>query len=213
MRLGIAALSAICWAVPLRSVSVPAVPSGSRPQEQAKPGKQLDVKISVAHPKVAINESLQLHVEIWNLGTQDLLVCKELISFTAPCYLKLDFQPLAKVTHHQIAVDCVPYEWLKDVPPRKIEDFANILIADWVSVAPNHFYGATIEMKPSYYPELGVPGHYRVSGSYASRGALGGPCYHKLRPFSDEVAHLPAEFWQGVAYSNSVDVYVRNKRD
>jgi hypothetical protein len=189
-----------------------AVASVLSPQEQTGQGKELEVRISLANPIVAANEALRLRVEIWNLGTRDLLLCQDIFSLSAPCNLRLDFQPLAKVEHEGIAVDCGPYEWMPHVPPPKAQDFANILIKDWVSVPPNHFYGATIELEPSSYPELRVAGHYRLRGTYFSGGLLESHCYYELKPFSKEVANLPAKSWQGVAYSNSVAVYVRKKK-
>jgi hypothetical protein len=190
-----------------------AVASVPSPQEQTEQGKELEVRISLAKPVVAANETLRLRVEIWNVGTRDLLVCKEVFSPSAPCTLRLDFQPLAKVEHRGLASDCVPYEWMPHIPPPKAEDFANILIKDWVSISPNHFYGAIIELDPSSYPELRVAGHYRLSGNYSSGGLLEAHCYYKLKPFSREVANLPAGSWHGVAYSNSVAVNVRKAKN
>jgi hypothetical protein len=146
-----------------------AVASVFRAQEQAEQGKELEVRISLANPAFAANDALLLRVEIWNVGSRDLLVCREMFSLSAPCHLRLDFQPLAKVEHGGVADDCVPYEWMPHAPS-KAQDFANILMKDWVSIPPNHFYGATIELYPSSYPELGVAGHYRLSGIYSSGG-------------------------------------------
>jgi hypothetical protein len=200
------------WIIPtalLTAISLsPAVASTSRPQEQAKQGEELEAKISVAKPLVAADEALRLRIEIWNVGARDLLVCKEFFSSSAPCSLRLDFQPLAKVEHCGLASDCVPYEWMPQSPSPRTQDFASILIEDWVSIPPNHFYGATIELNPSSYPELRVPGHYRVSGTYFSGGLLEAHCYYKLKPFSNEVANLPVKSWHGIAYSNSVAVHV-----
>ena len=151
----------------------------------------------------------------WAIPTarkRDLLLCREIFSFSAPCTPRLDFQPLANVEHEGLAADCVPYEWMPHVLPPKAQDFANILIKDWVSIPPNHFSGATIGLDPSMYPELRVAGHYRLSATYSSGGLLESYCYYELKPFPKEVANLPAKSWQGVAYSNSVAVYVRKKK-
>ena len=200
------------WIIPtaiLSTISLSsAVASSARPQEQAKQGEELEVKISVAKTLVAADEALQLRIEIWNVGARDLLVCKEFLSPSAPCTLRLDFQPLAKAEHGGLASDCVPYEWMPPSPPTVAQDFANILVEDWVSIPPNHFYGATIELNPSSYPEVRVAGHYRISGTYFSGGLLEAHCYYKLKPFSKEVANLPVKSWHGIAYSNSVAVHV-----
>ncbi|MGA9730800.1 MAG: hypothetical protein WBQ83_08940 [Candidatus Acidiferrales bacterium] len=189
-----------------------AVASVLSPQEQAEQGKELEVRIALANPVVAANQALRLRVEIWNVGKRDLLLCREIFSFSAPCTLRLDFQPLANVEHEGLAADCVPYEWMPHVLPPKAQDFANILIKDWVSIPPNHFSGATIGLDPSMYPELRAAGHYRLSATYSSGGLLESYCYYELKPFPKEVANLPAKSWQGVAYSNSVAVYVRKKK-
>jgi hypothetical protein len=181
------------------------------PQEPIEQGKELEVRISLANPEFAANGALQLRVEIWNVGTRDLLICRKIFSYYGPCHLRLDFQPLAKVQHGGTAFDCVPYEWEPHTPPNA-QDFANILMKDWVSIPPNHSYGETIELDPPLYPELRVPGHYRISGIYSSGGLLDSYCYYELKPFSKEVANLPAKSWHGVAYSNSVAVHVRKKK-
>jgi hypothetical protein len=144
----------------------------------------------------------------WKWGIAAALLCVIALSTVAAFG-----RPLAKVEHEGIASDCGPYEWLAHVPPPRTHDFANVLVEDWVSIPPNHFYGATIELAPSSYPKLRVAGHYRLSGSYFSGGPLESHRYYKLKPFSKEVANLPAESWQGVAYSNSVAVYVNKKKN
>lgn len=177
---------------------------------QAKQVRDLEIKISAEKSVVDSGEPVQLRIEIWDIGTQDVLVCKELIS--GPCDLRISFDPPAKVEHAGTAGDCAPYESTAH-PPSQAEEFANVLVKDWVSIPPKHFYGSTIELDSRNYPELRVPGRYRISGIFSSGGPLNQPCYYKMRGFSKEVAGLPAVSWHGTLETNSVSVRVIGKKN
>jgi len=179
---------------------VPAVGTGG---EQA-----LKVRISPLRSVVHRGETLRLRVEVWNIGDTDLLVCKDLAR--GPCALRLSITPLANTKHTGLASDCVPYEWLTH-PPTQAADFTKILLRDWISIPPNHFYGTMVELTPGEYPELLFVGHYRVSGQFHSDGLLESYCYYSLKPFANEVAQLPTKSWQGEAQTNTVDVQVKHK--
>lgn len=179
-------------------------------QNQGKPGKDLKVKISVEKPVTVSGESLQLRVEIWNMGTQDVMVCKDFVS--GPCDLRISFDPVAKVEHAISSGDCAPYISTAQ-PPLPAEEFAKALVEDWVSIAPKHFYGGTIELDPKVHPELGVAGRYRISGIFTSGGLLGQPCYYRLKAFGKEVVKLPAESWHGEVETNSVWIQVNGKKN
>jgi hypothetical protein len=205
----IATVNTICSAATPRPILEPAtVPE---PQEQSQQGSGLEVKISPAKSAIAPPDTLSSRVEISNTGTQDLFVCRDFFSGT--CDLRLSFDPVAKVEHAVASADCVPYEWERNVPPPKSEDFAKTLAKDWVLLPPGHFYGATIELSPGAYPELGIVGHYRINGRFSSGGLLGQYCYYKLKGFSKEVADLPAKSWQGTVDANSVTVRVIKRKN
>jgi hypothetical protein len=203
------ALNAMYSVVKLPPDPKPAAVLGT--QEQIRSGEDLEVKISPLRSVVGLDRTLQLRIEIWNIGTQDLLVCKDFV--LGPCGLRLSFDPVAKVKHSVSSADCVPYEWIPNASQAKAEDFANTLVKDWVSIPPRHFYGATIELDPAAYPELAVVGRYRISGRYSSGGPLQEHCYYKLRAFSKQVAGLPAKSWRGAVDTNSVVIRVTARRD
>lgn len=203
-------LSTTCATVALHPLLEASGPSVPNTRVQAKQVGDLEVKISVEKPVVASGEPIQLRIEIWNIGTQDVLVCKELIS--GPCDLRISFDPPAKVEHAVTTGDCVPYESTTH-PPLQAVEFANALVKDWVSISPKHFYGGMIKLDPRNYPELRVPGRYRIRGAFSSGGLLDQPCYYKLKAFSKEVANLPAMSWRGDVETNSVLVQVIGKKN
>jgi hypothetical protein len=175
-------------------------------QDEAGRSAELEIRISPTKSRVTLGDALSLRVEIWNVGTRNLFVCRDFLS--GPCDLRLSFDPLAKVEHFGLAADCVPYELETHPPPSQKGDFAKTLVDDWIAISPSHFYGAAVELKPSWYPELKVPGHYRISARYSSGGLLEQHCYYKLRPFREDVTKLPAESWIGEIESNVVAVQV-----
>ena len=86
-------------------------------------------------------------------------------------------------------------------------------MTDWVSIPPNHFYGTTVDLMPSGYPELRLAGNYRITAEFGSGGLLAIYCYDRLTEFASEVAALPAKSWQGGIQSNTVLLRVKGKGD
>jgi hypothetical protein len=160
-------------------------------EEEKQLANEVDVRITPLKNVIAPGDTLPLRVEIWNIGTQNLYICKNWDTFGAACRLDLSFDPLAKTEHGSITEDCVPYEWLTH-PSLDQGSFADILTKDWVLISPGHFYGGIMELKPGSYPELGEVGRYRISGRYSSGDLLEANCYYKFKPFAKEVERLSA---------------------
>ena len=167
----------------------------------------LEVRVRPLKVHVVKNHSIQLHVEIWNWSAEDLFVCKWVVS--GPCDLRVSFDPLANLAHGVLTNDCAPYDWLPHTPGNGAEGLLGVLIRDWVSIAPGHFYGVAIDLSPELYPELKVPGRYRVNLRFSSGGFFDHYCYYNLKPYRDELASLAARSWRGHADSNTVSVDVR----
>lgn len=199
-------LAAILFATMLGSRWGRDVTSPEAKQGSTKGTANIEVHISTQRRVVRVGDSVDLRVEISNTGADDVLLCKDFVS--QPCGLRVDFQPSAKIAHEGVAADCVPYE-LSEHQAAAPDDFARILVRDWVSVPPRHFYGGTIRLSRGTYPELGVSGSYRISVRFNSGGLLGNDCYTKLRAFSKQISELPTSSWTGSIDSNSILIHVK----
>jgi hypothetical protein len=154
---------------------------------------------------ITAGDTLAVRVEIWNVGNQDLFICKNFEGVRLVfCDLSLSFTPRAVAPRT---------EWAVDANPDENESFANALVRNWISIPPKHFYGMVVELDPSTYPELKTAGRYRIHGRYVSPGLLGSGYYNNLLEHSEEVSRLPGKSWQGDVDTNSAVIRVVGKRD
>jgi hypothetical protein len=193
-------LSAFCTVLLPRPVSEIAAPARG-PGGQSRERPEVEVRISAIKDKIAAGNSLSIRVEIWNVGSQDLFICKHFHGLRLVyCDLDLTFQPSVEAARHVWAVDTIQDEK---------ESVVDALTRNWTSIPPNHFYGSIIQLDPRYYPELNAPGHYRINGRFVSEGLLSTVYYNTLAKHPEEVAHLPGKSWKGEVETNSIRVDVR----
>lgn len=176
------------------SHAIPAQEPGPLPSE-------LQVTISPLKEIITSGDTLKVRVEIWNIGRENLFICRDFR--LGPCDLRLSFEPPAREARTAHAAD--------RGFPGETETFANALVRDWISMPPEHFYGAVLELDPASYPELKEPGRYRIRGRYVSGGLLAPAYYNRLLAFRNEVAQLPAKSWQGEVDTNSITVLVAKR--
>lgn len=174
-------------------------------EEQKRAAEDLEVRISPLKDVIAAGDTLSVRVEISNIGTQDLFICKQFHGVRLVfCNLDFSFDPSVKAPRRA---------WAADTFPGEKESFANALVRNWVLIPPKHFYGAIIELNPGSYPELKTVGRYRVAGRYVSSGLLAPLYYNNLLGRSEEVAQLPGKSWQGEVDTNSIVVHVIAKKN
>jgi hypothetical protein len=181
--------------------------AGSPRKQTTTEESKLQVKLSAERRTIHSGETLVLHVEIWNAGPDDLFICKD---FFGPrlarfCDLRLSFNPTVRGGFPGVGVA------VDGVPTRELPTFANALVANWLSIAPRHFYGEIIEINGSLYPELQVAGKYRLSATFSGAGMLVDSPYNGLQHYPDEVARLPGKVWTGEATSNTLNIIVLPK--
>jgi len=179
---------------------------------QSSPGDlepRISVRISAAKSHFQPGEDIPVHVEIWNVGKQDVFIFKDI---QADFYNGLAFLDL--ILHHgnqvvgpiaRTASDCFCSE-RSSYPPLVGE-----LPKYWIPVPPQHFYGGEVVMHAYLFPSLKIPGKYRIQGKYSSLGFLAENINNPLMHYAKELKELPYTAWVGEAETNSVWVEITNR--
>lgn len=204
------ARSLLSWTAPLLIGLLPGLFGGQISQNQHEVGNDSEVKVSVKisanHRRLQPGDSVVLHVEIWNEGTKDVFIFKEIqgpsnalsgFDFSLQYAKQIDRPSMVSVA------DCFCSGRGPDSPP-----LANPLSIFWIAIPPGHFYGGEATMTPSDFERLRIPGRYRVQGKYTSRGFLAQDINNPLLGNADELKQLPYQSWTGAVETNSVWIEV-----
>jgi len=173
---------------------------------QTQQSEEIEVRIAALKSTVVAGQTLQLRIEIWNVGSQDLFICKNFDVYTPHfCYLTLTFQPPGVRSGSGLASDI-------GFPNPNADSFVNALVRSWISIPPGHFYGAVVDLNPGFYSALATPGHYRIRGTFGSGGLLTPAQFNVLPTYSKEVGELPGKSWAGKVETNVVEIHVVPKK-
>lgn len=177
--------------------------SKSQEPSQADPGKQLAVRISAKKHRIRSGDSLTLTVEVRNLGSTDIFVAKNIGQYgeeNGSLALYLHYGSKVEGSSEGSAADfiCSRSDDSKKPP------LASQLSRYWLVLPPGHFYGAEIVMDASLFDHLNIPGKYRVTGQYSSRGFLMNDEGNPLGCYVDELKQLPYQAWRGTVETNSI---------
>lgn len=197
----IAALScALSWTHAIVAQSTP-------PSNDSEP--RISVRISAAKSNFGPGEDIPLHVEIWNVGKQDVFIFKDIQAaiYNALAYMDLTVYYRTQADRPMIATasDCFCSE-RSSYPP-----LASELPKYWVAVPPQHFYGGEVVMRAFWFKKLKAPGRYRIQGKYRSLGFLAENLNNPLLHYADELNKLPYKAWEGEVETNSIWIEVTNK--
>jgi hypothetical protein len=179
------------------SLSLILLPNGAAQQEGAK----IAVSTSAARATVSLGEDLELRVELRNIGSHDVYVCKD---FAKP------FWPLCSLTflfEGQDGKSGTKTGLAVDFPRWRHWDLSEVLNNDWIALRPGHFYGTLVSLPASSFPQLGKPGRYRILCHYSSGGILSG-YQGTVTADSSYVASLPAKSWEGQAEATPIFITV-----
>lgn len=179
----------------------------ANPQVPQKASKQIEVKLLPKTKVLHVGEVLEVQVEIWNVGSQEIFIEKTVHQLCADSPLSLTLElgpPLKPRPGHGCAADCA------DNPK---EDFTSRLVERWIPLPAGHFYGAVVRMDPDFFPQLETPGRWRLGGKYESSGDLSHSfCAISPMPLNPEqIAKLPYKGWQGKEEANKVWIEVLPK--
>jgi hypothetical protein len=177
------------------------------PQTRDKENNQIEVRIS-SKTKIRVGETLELQVEIWNVGEKQLFIEKDIYQLCShsPLSLYLELGPALKPGPGRgCAGDCM------DDPKAS---FANRLVEQWISLPVGHSYGTVVRMDPDAFPQLKTPGRWRLRGEYKSNGELSASlCVFSPTPLDQQmIEKLPYKTWRGEAATNMVWVEVAHSR-
>ena len=170
---------------------------------------RISVRISCDHHRFYAGEDIRLHVEIWNVGDQDLFFLKD-ISTVSNALAKLDLTwyqgnkpvgPWVAITSDSFSSERSTYPPLVGELPRY-----------WIAIPPKHFYGAEVVLEASSFGRLKALGRYRIQGVYSSRGFLAQDINNPLFHYAEELKQLPYEAWVGQAETNSLWIEITNKK-
>src|SRR5271154_7448992 len=117
-------------------------------EDQPKPDHQIEVRLRSKTTTVQVGETLEIRVEIRNVGNKELFIEKNVYDACtrSPLSLYLESRPPLKVQGPGMAcaADCL------DDPT---ETITNRLLERWISLPVGHFYGAAVRMDPDFFPE------------------------------------------------------------
>jgi hypothetical protein len=170
-----------------------------------QPSESISLSIELAPKSVQADSEVKVRVTVQNLSPNSVFVCRDFSN--APCDLQISIEPLAHASHSGLAKDCLPRSW--SAPSQNPESLDTILRKSWIFLPSGAFYGVSMELSPRDYPELKIPGKYRIAARLLSSGFSVTDCYPAMESKAAELADLPATAWRGRADSNRLEFNVR----
>lgn len=166
---------------------------------------KLELRLFAAKSTIRPGEQLKLRVELWNVGSNDVIIAQNLDSTFGNSALSLILQT------------GLGQEWHGDVGDRIPEpgepDFEETFLTNWLTLNKKHFYGTYVYMDPIDFPHLRKPGRYRVSAQYYSRGISSTPGWNGSFLRQADIDKLPLAAFQGTIDSNVVTVRVLPRKN
>lgn len=148
----------------------------------------VDLRLIVSKTTIQIGTSpVILRVELWNEGTSDFWASRALVPDTSgPAYLIIYVE---NVKHETVPLDQMDAilsgeamnEW-------------------WTCISPAHYYGLEFKLDPLVYAAVRLPGKYKLTAKYVSKGGL-------TPPSPDWQVHSH-RIWEGALESNPVWIEV-----
>lgn len=139
---------------------------------------------------------VRLRVELSNEGNQTMLVCRDLDFTSDSCRWGFEVHDASgrPVLGENIVGD------RGDGPP---DPFPNVLISNWIALAPHYVYSTAIDVSLALGPNP-RPGRCKVKGTLFSGGPGEASSKNDLPRYPKELAALPFVGWKGMVESNSV---------
>ena len=201
MRSKYRSLGGLGWAVVLLLVCSAKIEMPA--QAQPSSGQGIAVKISCVRPIIYAGDSIDLQAEISNESPTDLFIYRDLHGADNSVarlnlYLR-DGSRLDRPVANSAA------DFIED----HRESFVNQFVKWWIALAPERSYGQKITMSPSDFPQLKVPGRYRIEGEYMSDGFFSPGPNNPLQGYKSELQALLYKAWEGRVDTNSIWIEVK----
>jgi hypothetical protein len=166
--------------------------------------KQIEIRLTPKAQTIRVGETLEVRVEIWNVGRKEVFIEKSLYEpcMRSPLSFYLDGGPPLNLQEpgQACAADCL------DDPG---ETITSRLVKRWVSLPPGHFYGTSVQLDPAFFPQLRTPGRWNLHGRYSSDGELtSSVCMNNIVLDREQTEKLPYKSWKGEEDANIVRIEV-----
>jgi hypothetical protein len=161
---------------------------------------QLKLRLFAAKSSIRSGEQLKIRVELWNLGTEDVIVAQNLGSTFGNSTLSF----ILDTGHGGESFSAVGDRLPESTEP----DFERTFVTNWLTLNKNHFYGTYVSMDPIEFPHLRKLGRYRVHAQYYSRGISSTPGWNGSFLKQADVDKLPLTAFQGTLDSNDISIQV-----
>jgi len=143
---------------------------------------------------------MMIQAELKNEGTQPVLVCRDLsvrVDNSQPCAWQ--FAVLAANTSNQRPGCATAADGL----PPTTENFASLLIKNWILLSPGYSYRVRIDVASAFCSGA-PPGRYQVVGFLTSSGINSQSINYELGGFPREIKSVPYRSWAGTVSSNKI---------
>lgn len=161
---------------------------------------KLELRLFAVKPSIRSGDRLKLRVELWNVGTEDVIVAQNLGSTFGNSALSFILET---------GLEGESFSAVGDRFPEPSEpDFEQTFVTNWLTLNKNHFYGTYVDMDPIEFPHLRKSGRYRVHAQYYSRGISSTPGWNGSFLKQADVDKLPLSAFQGTLNSNDVIIRV-----
>ena len=175
----------------------------SNPRSSSDSTPKIELKLVPEKATIRPGERLKLRVELWNLGTEDVIIAQNLDSTFGNSSLGLFLSAGFGEETCGFVGDSIP-------EPGQ-PDFEKTFVTNWLTLNKNHFYGTYVYMDPIEFPHLRKSGHYEVRAQYISRGISSKPGWNGGYLKQQDIEKLPLAALEGTINSNTVRIQVSAK--
>lgn len=166
--------------------------------------QELSVTLSTPQRTYAVDEPIDLRVEIKNVGKEPFFIGQDIPTYNDWIYnLRLDIRN-EKGEYSPVFSSNGPFV----LPFDPKESVAHALSSRWTPLPPGYFYGTTIRISGSIFSFLQRPGKYVLSGAYKSSGMELPVQFNRLAASPEEIKRLPYRSWKGEAKTNSISIEI-----
>jgi hypothetical protein len=176
----------------------------AHPQSASDSAPKIELKLTAEKITIRAGERLKLRLELWNVGTNDVIIAQNIDETFGNSELRL-FLETDSLRDSQPA-------GVADGIPEPNPDFEKTFVTNWLTLNRAHFYGTYVYMDPIEFPRLRKPGHYRVGAEYHSRGISSTPGWNGGYLKQEDVDKLPLPALKGTINSNIVRIQVSPKK-
>ena len=174
----------------------------SNPRSSSDSTPKIELKLVAEKATIRPGERLKLRVELWNLGTEDIIIAQNIDRTFGNSELELFLEVGSAFQGSQM-------HGVADRIPDSNPDFAKTFVTNWLTLNKGHFYGTYVYLDPVDFPPLQDLGDYHVLAEYSSRGISSVPSWNGGFLKEEDIAKLPFSAWKGTVSSNLASVHVR----